>query len=174
MYNMCAKFHQNPCINLGGVGDTNLCLQTDGQTDRQTDSSIPPLTSLRGYKKRVRNKTKLHNYQQQERLFTKDRKALATLILDEKGKAGGCPVEPSSIEETYMGRFGGESQEVDLTAYPLTKPMAYTSLLKPFIPRGIKRSLKKMKKNTAPGPDEVDIKEIIEDTYSVTSSIYSW
>jgi hypothetical protein len=42
MYNMCAKFHQNPCINLGGVGGTNLCLQTDGRTDRQTDSSIPP------------------------------------------------------------------------------------------------------------------------------------
>jgi hypothetical protein len=45
MYNMCAKFHQNPCINLGGVGGTNLCLQTDRQTDRrtdrQTDSSIP-------------------------------------------------------------------------------------------------------------------------------------
>ena len=48
--NMCAKFHQNPCTNLGGVGGTNLCLrtdgqtdrQTDGQTDRQTDSSIPP------------------------------------------------------------------------------------------------------------------------------------
>jgi hypothetical protein len=38
MYNMCAKFHQNPCINLGGVGGTNLCLQTDRQTDRQTDT----------------------------------------------------------------------------------------------------------------------------------------
>jgi hypothetical protein len=42
MYNMRAKFHKNPCINLGGVGGTNLCLQTDGQTDRQTDSSTPP------------------------------------------------------------------------------------------------------------------------------------
>jgi hypothetical protein len=29
MYNMCAKFHQNPCINFGGVGGTNLCLRTD-------------------------------------------------------------------------------------------------------------------------------------------------
>jgi hypothetical protein len=29
MFNMCAKFHQNPCINLGGVGGTNLCLRTD-------------------------------------------------------------------------------------------------------------------------------------------------
>jgi hypothetical protein len=37
MYNMCAKFHQNPCINLGGVGGTNLCLQTDGWTDRRQD-----------------------------------------------------------------------------------------------------------------------------------------
>jgi hypothetical protein len=38
MYNMCAKFHQNPCINLGGVGGTNCVYeQTDGQTDRQTD-----------------------------------------------------------------------------------------------------------------------------------------
>jgi hypothetical protein len=37
MYNMCAKFHQNPCINLGGVGGANLCLRTD----RQTDYSIP-------------------------------------------------------------------------------------------------------------------------------------
>ena len=27
-YNICAKFHQNPCINLG-VGGTNLCLQID-------------------------------------------------------------------------------------------------------------------------------------------------
>ena len=32
MYNMCAKFHQNPCINLGGVGGTNLCLRTDRLT----------------------------------------------------------------------------------------------------------------------------------------------
>jgi hypothetical protein len=38
IYNMCAKFHQNPCINLGEVGGTHLCLQTD----RQTDSRIPP------------------------------------------------------------------------------------------------------------------------------------
>jgi hypothetical protein len=37
MYNMCAKFHQNPCINLGGEGGTNLCLRTDGQTDGKTD-----------------------------------------------------------------------------------------------------------------------------------------
>jgi hypothetical protein len=44
MYNMCAKFHQNPCINLGGVGGTNLCLQTD----RQTDSSIPPPNFIAG------------------------------------------------------------------------------------------------------------------------------
>jgi hypothetical protein len=49
MYNMCAKFHQNPCINLGGVGGTNLCLQTDRQTDGQTDRlQYTPLTSLRG------------------------------------------------------------------------------------------------------------------------------
>jgi hypothetical protein len=31
MNNMCAKFHQNPCINLGGVGGTFV--STDGQTD---------------------------------------------------------------------------------------------------------------------------------------------
>ena len=37
MYKMCAKFHPNPCINLGGIGGTNLCLRTD----RQTDSSNP-------------------------------------------------------------------------------------------------------------------------------------
>jgi hypothetical protein len=48
MYNMCAKFHQNPCINLEGVGGTNLCLRTDGQTDK-TNSSIPPLR-CGGYK----------------------------------------------------------------------------------------------------------------------------
>jgi hypothetical protein len=42
MYDMCAKFHQNPYINLEGVGGTNLCLRTDRRKDRQTDSSIPP------------------------------------------------------------------------------------------------------------------------------------
>jgi hypothetical protein len=36
----------------------------------------------------------------------------------------------------------------------------YTTVLRPFTPREIKRGLKKMKKNTAPGPDEVDIKEL--------------
>jgi hypothetical protein len=41
MYNMCAKFYQNPCINLGGVGGTNLCLRTDRQTDGETDRLIP-------------------------------------------------------------------------------------------------------------------------------------
>jgi hypothetical protein len=34
MYNMCAKFNQNPSINLGEVGGTNLCLRTDRETDR--------------------------------------------------------------------------------------------------------------------------------------------
>ena len=45
MYNMCAKFHQNPCINLGGVGGTNMSLwtdrRTDSKTDGQTDRLIP-------------------------------------------------------------------------------------------------------------------------------------
>jgi hypothetical protein len=41
MYNLCTKFHQNPCIKLGGVGGTNLCLWTDREADRQTDRLIP-------------------------------------------------------------------------------------------------------------------------------------
>jgi hypothetical protein len=61
MYSMCAKFHQNPWINLGGVGGTNLCLRTDRRQDRKTDrqpasqpdrlNPVYPLTSLQGYNK---------------------------------------------------------------------------------------------------------------------------
>jgi hypothetical protein len=53
MYNMCAKFHRNPCINQGGVGGTNLCLRTDRRTDRQTDSSTPPNFVAGGITSRV-------------------------------------------------------------------------------------------------------------------------
>jgi hypothetical protein len=112
--------------------------------------------------KKHANKTKLNKYREQQRLYYKDRKALAKLILDEKGSTSGCEIDIKEIEEVYMERFGGQSQEVDLTNYPIPTPVDSTVLLAPFTPEEIVKGFKKMKKDTAAGPDNIDIKEVIK------------
>ena len=40
MGTITGKFHQNPLETVGGVGETRLYLQTDGQIDGRTDKAI--------------------------------------------------------------------------------------------------------------------------------------
>jgi hypothetical protein len=42
-----------------------------------------------------------------------------------------CDIDPQIVQETYEGRFGGESQEVKLSKYPKAKPADNDMLLRP-------------------------------------------
>jgi hypothetical protein len=58
--------------------------------------------------------------------------AFATEILDCKPAATKCDLDPKTVHTTYQARFGGESQEVNLSRYPEAKPANNELLMKPI------------------------------------------
>ena len=110
---------------------------------------------------RNRASEKVNTYRKHQDLYRKDKKALATLILDGKEVSDKCGLDPTLVEATYQERFGGKSQEVDLSSYPGAKPADNWTLLKPFSPREIRDAFKRAKKDTAAVPDGIEVKSLI-------------
>jgi hypothetical protein len=105
-------------------------------------------------KKKTTGKIYRRMYREHQRLYFKDKKVLPNLILNEKDKSSECKIDVKIIEDTYMERFGGESQAVDLSKYPVES----TQLLSPVTPE---ETVKRMKKDTSAGPDGIDIKKLL-------------
>lgn len=106
--------------------------------------------------KTAKAKAKACEYKSHQSLFEKDKKALAALILDGKGEAKKCDIEPEEVAKVYNKRFGGESIPVNLDAYPraATSPANNATLLVPFEPEEI------AKKETAAGPDNISMSKL--------------
>jgi hypothetical protein len=88
-------------------------------------------------------------------LYYKNRKQLATEILDCKPAAAKCDLDPKTVHATYQTQFGGESQELNLSRYPkanrLTKPITQEEILKAY---------SSAKNDSAAGPDGIDLKKV--------------
>ena len=93
--------------------------------------------------------------------FENDRKALSKRLLDGKESGAKCNLDPEVVEQTYKERFGGVSQEVDLSSYPPAEKVDNNELLKPFTSKTVKAAMRKAKKNTAAGPDKTDLKKLL-------------
>ena len=88
-------------------------------------------------------------------MYYNKRKQLVTEILDCKPAAAKCDLDPKTVHATYQAQFGGESQEVNLSRYPkanrLTKPITQEEILKAY---------SRAKKDSAAGPDGIDLKRV--------------
>ena len=84
---------------------------------------------------RSKREEKRDEYRRIQRLYYKNRKQLATEILDYKPAAAKCDLDPKTVHATYQARFGGESQEVNLSRYPKAKPANNDLLKKPITRR---------------------------------------
>ena len=108
-------------------------------------------------------KEKAKQFRTDQYLFENDRsrKALSKRLLDGKESNAKCNLDPEVVEQTYKGRLGGVSQEVDLSSYPPTEKVDNNELLKPFTSKTVKAAMRKAKKNTAAGPDKTDLKKLL-------------
>ena len=90
-----------------------------------------------------------------------DRKGLSKLILDGKEGDAKCDLDPEIVERTYTERFSGESQEVDLSMYPPAEPVDNAALIKPITPEEVVKAFSKANKDTAAGPDLIELRKLI-------------
>lgn len=60
-----------------------------------------------------------------------------------------------------MERFGGVSQEVDLSSYPPAEQVDPLALLKPFTTDEIRAAFKRAKKDSAAGPGEIELRIVM-------------
>ena len=74
------------------------------------------------------------------------------------------------METTYIERFSGESQEVDLSMYPPAEPVDNAALIKPITPEEVVKVFSKANKDTAVGPGQIDLKLIAEDRKGIALS----
>lgn len=95
-----------------------------------------------------------------QNLYSRKRKQLATEILDCKLGSAKCDVDPQIVQETYQARFGGESQEVNLSKYPKAKSADNDMLLKPITQQEIYKAYSRAKKDSASGPDGLGLKKL--------------
>lgn len=100
-------------------------------------------------------------YRKHQQLYQKDKKALSALVLDGKETGGKCELDPTLVEATYMERFGGVSQDVDLSSYPPAEQVDPLALLKPFTTEEIREAYARVKKDSAAGPDGIQLKTVI-------------
>ncbi|VDI58124.1 Hypothetical predicted protein [Mytilus galloprovincialis] len=110
-------------------------------------------------------------------IIEKNRKQLASEILDRKTEAAKCAIDPKVVSDTYQGRFGGESQKVDLSKYPKPKPANNWLLLKPFTRVEVTKAFERAKRDSAAGPDGIaldDLKSIDKSNAMLTNIFNVW
>lgn len=80
---------------------------------------------------------------------------------DKKESGGKCELDPTLVEATYMDRFLGVSQDVDLCSYPPAEQVYPLALLKHFTTDEIPTAFKRAKKDSEAGPDEIELKTVM-------------
>ena len=118
---------------------------------------------------------KREEYRRIQRLYYKKRKELATEILDCKPAAAKCDLDPKTVHATYQARFGGESQEVNLSRYPKAKPADNELLMKPITQDEIQKAYSRAKKDSAAGPDGIGLRKLkeLDPKFAMTCNIYN-
>lgn len=109
--------------------------------------------------KGLKAREKAKRFRSDQFLFANDRKGLASKILDGNEGDAKCDLEPEMVEEVYKERFGGVSQDVDLSAYPEATPVDKEALLRSFSQGEVKKAMRRAKKNTAAGPDAIRLEK---------------
>jgi hypothetical protein len=133
---------------------TTMCSRNGERKKNSHKSRAKPNQRAQGKKAR----DKANRYRVHQRLFSKDKKALANLVLDGKEESQKCGLDPTLVEEIYRERFGGESQAVNLDKYPRATQVSSVGLLKPFTTDEIREGYRRAKKETAAGPDGIELK----------------
>lgn len=119
------------------------------------------------------------DYRYVQDLYQKNRKRLASEVLDGKTDSS-CPVAIDKIEETYRERFGSadDVEEPDLSAYPPpSEPCHNDILLQPITNEEIQRALFSFARDTAVGPDGLTVDDVIKifsKDYSLFSLFNGW
>ena len=118
---------------------------------------------------------KREEYRRIQRLYYKKRKELATEILDCKPAAAKCDLDPKTVHATYQARFGGASQEVNLSRYPKAKPADNELLMKPITQDEIQKAYSRAKKDSAAGPDGIGLRKLkeLDPKFAMTCNIYN-
>jgi len=112
-----------------------------------------------------------------QRLFATRRKVLVKELLDGKRDAD-CPLDVKVVEQTYQGRFGGESKIVNLQGFPAPESLADNSeLLRPINRLEVRQALGGMKNDSATGPDGVKVlpvKNLENRTGTISLILNAW
>ncbi|CAC5401992.1 unnamed protein product [Mytilus coruscus] len=143
----------------------------------EKDSDVPPNMPPDDQPKSRRQQKKPDEFRRVQSLFDRNRKQLAAEILDRKAEAAKCNIDPKVVADTYQARFGGESQKVDLSKYPLPKPANNQLLLKPFTRVEVTKAVKRAKRDSAAGPDGIaldDLKSIDKSNAMITNIYNVW
>ena len=120
-------------------------------------------------------KNKQEEYRRVQNLYSRRRKQLAAEILDGKKGPTKCDVDPQVVQETYQARFGGESQEVNLSKYPKAKPADNEMLIRPISQQEIQKAYSRAKKDSASGPDGIGLKKLkeLDPQFAMTTNLYN-
>ena len=172
---------EGPCTLVGDSAETLLRAVRDDASYQETEKIVidllkerckPPENKRPKRKmdkvnqkgkppKGKKAKEKAKQFRTDQYLFENDRKALSKRLLDGKETDAKCNLDPKVVEQTYQERFGGVSQEVDLSNYPPAEKVDNNELLRPFTSKTVKAAMRKAKKNTAAGPDKIDLKKLL-------------
>ena len=120
-------------------------------------------------------KNKQEEYRRVQNLYSKRRKQLAAEILDGKKGSAKCDIDPQIVQETYQARFGGESQEVNLSKYPKAKHADNEMLTKPISQQEVQKAYTRAKKDSASGPDGIGLKKLkeLDPKFAMTTNLYN-
>lgn len=134
-----------------------------------------PQEASNGGKRRGRRSGKRAEYRRVQQLFDTNRKKLASEILDNKSETAKCDIDPKVVQATYTERFGGVSQEVDLTRYPSAKPVDNFMLMKPITVEEVQRAISASKRDSATGPDGVSLSALkdLDNTARLLTNIFN-
>ena len=134
------------------------------QDGRGQNNNPPRKVKRKGGKKRQRRLERLREYRKVQEMWRRCTKRAAQYILDgNEGKP--CPIAVEEVERHFKEKLRGTGHSADLSRFPPAREMVDNRVLAAKITsKEVRIALRRIKRDSAPGPDKIQRDHILKNT----------